>query len=85
MADFQGKSREIRVGDIVRGKANNGYSFTNKKMQKAKVISVNDKFMKIEVLEHSEKCHIGNVFDVRASTERFEIIEKENEQKCVKE
>ncbi len=66
---------EFKVGDIIKGKKDNGYDFTNENMTKAKVIETNKEYMKIEIIEHKNKCNIISIYAVDNSSDRFEIVE----------
>ena len=66
---------EFKVGDIIKGKKDNGYDFTNENMTKAKVIETNKECMKIEIIEHKNTCNITSIYAVDNSSDRFEIVE----------
>ena len=77
------KMEDFKVGDIIRGKKNNGYGMTNENMYKAKVIALNinsyeeGREMRIKVLNHKCRQEIGVEYDVMNNSELFELI-KEN-------
>ena len=65
---------KFKVGDIIKGKLNNGYRITNKKMTKGKVIETFDEYMRIKVLEHENKDNIEYTTDVKNSDKCFELV-----------
>lgn len=66
--------RNFIVGDIIKGKKDNGYGYTNEGMTKARVLNVNGSEMRIEVLEHENKGCIGNKTTVANTCTRFELV-----------
>ena len=69
---------DFKVGDIIRGKKNNGYGMTNENMYTAKVIALKiSGEMRIKVLNHKRRQEIGVEYDVMNNSELFELI-KEN-------
>lgn len=69
---------DFKVGDIIRGKKNNGYGMTNENMYNAKVIALKiSGEMRIKVLNHKCRQEIGVEYDVMNNSELFELI-KEN-------
>ena len=69
---------DFKVGDIIRGKKNNGYGMTNENMYAAKVIALKiSGEMRIKVLNHKCRQEIGVEYDVMNNSELFELI-KEN-------
>ena len=67
---------DFTVGDIIRGKKDNGYGITNEEMTRGLVISVNNKEMTVKILEHENKGEIDSEYDVDNSKTMFEIIER---------
>lgn len=65
---------KFKVGDIIRGKKDNGYRVTNGEMYKAKVIRADKLNMGLKILEHADKGEIGNTYGVDNSEEKFELI-----------
>lgn len=63
---------EFKVGDIIRGKENNGYGFTNEKMTRAKVLQTRYDNMEIEYLE-GELDFVGRTVWVNNSKRKFEL------------
>lgn len=74
--------RNFIVGDIIKGKKDNGYGYTDEGMTKARVLSVNGSEMRIEVLEHEDKDYIGNKTTVDNTCTKFELV---NARKVTKE
>jgi ribosomal protein L19 len=60
-------------GDIIKG-TNDHYGVTNYEMKRARVLSVTDGYMNIEVLEHEESGYVNHTFDVLADADMFSII-----------
>lgn len=58
------KNGKFEVGDLIRGRENNGYVCTNANMHLAKVVSVNRgaNVMVVRILEHENRYSIGEVF-----------------------
>lgn len=64
----------FKVGDIIKGKKDNGYSFTNEKMTRAEVLDVSGcAEMRIKVLKHADTSHVGLIARVLNTTEKFEF------------
>lgn len=66
--------RNFIVGDIIKGKENNGYGYTEERMTKAEVLSVYGDRMKIKVLEHKDASYIGNITNVDNTYTKFELV-----------
>lgn len=64
---------KFKVGDIIRGKEDNGYAYTDGRMTKAKVIKSYDDVIEIKILEHKNDTFIGNTYSVDNSDELFEL------------
>ena len=72
----------FKVGDIVKGIKGNGYSFTNDQMTKAAVVEVSigvfgTPLMRIRMLEHKNKYHIGNTIEVENNDSKFTLVKPE--------
>ena len=65
---------DFKVGDIIKGKKDNCYFYTNEDMRKAKVLKTYGKIMKIEILEHKDKNLVGSRFAVLNSRMDFELF-----------
>lgn len=65
---------KFKVGDVIKGKKNNCYLYTNEDMCKAKVLKLNGKIMIIEILEHKDKNLVGSRFTVLNSRKDFELF-----------
>lgn len=72
---------DFKVGDIICGIANNGYSVTNEKMKKAEVLKVLEydvNVMLIKILSHEDKEEIGATSYVENTSSKFKkYISKE--------
>lgn len=69
---------DFKVGDIICGIANNGYSVTNEKMKKAEVLKIYDSSMQIKILSHEDKEKIGATSYVENTSSKFKkYISKE--------
>lgn len=62
---------DFKVGDIICGIANNGYSVINEKMKKAEVLKIYDSGMQIKILSHENKKEIGEIFYVKNTSSKF--------------
>lgn len=65
---------DFKVGDIICGIANNGYSVTNEKMKKAEVLKnydVDINVMLIKILSHEDKEEIGATSYVENTSSKF--------------
>ncbi|MFW6243121.1 MAG: hypothetical protein ACOC2W_03085 [bacterium] len=69
----------FQVGDIIKGKKNNGYTVTNQDMYKGEVVDIyiNKNKIKIKVLEHKVEDFEGNEYKVGNSNRYFEYYDKE--------
>lgn len=65
---------KFKVGDIIKGKKDNCYLYTDEDMRKAKVLKLYGEFMKIEILEHNDKNLVGSRFTVLNSRMDFELF-----------
>ena len=69
---------KFKVGDIIRGKKDNGYMWTDGLMTKGKVIEVDDcDDMRIEILEHTYVDVIGKRYNVDNNDNEFELVNTE--------
>ena len=66
--------RNFIVGDIIKGKKDNGYKWTEERMTKAKVLNVNGPKMQIEILEHEESYYVGCRESVDNTYTKFELV-----------
>lgn len=66
--------RNFIVGDIIKGKKDNGYGFIDERMTKARVVSINGSKMQIQVLEHDNKGFIGDIVSVDNTYTKFELV-----------
>lgn len=64
---------KFKVGDIIKGKKDNGYGFTEERMTKAEVIDVFGDNMNIKILEHENKEHVGSTIIVDNTFTKFEF------------
>lgn len=66
---------KFKVGDIIKGKRN-VYGITNINMYKAEVVTAlsNSTEMRIKVLEHRRSEVVGNVYEVKNSSQDFELL-----------
>lgn len=64
----------FKVGDIICGIKNNGYSVTNERMKKAEVIRIYDTGMSIKVLEHENDKEISNTYTVLNNDKPFKLL-----------
>ena len=69
---------KFKVGDIIKGKALNGYAITNEHMTRAEVISAprGESRMRIKVQQHLYAGEVGFKYDVLNTTDRFTLVEK---------
>ena len=66
---------KFKIGDIIKGKAGNGYCITNSNMYKAEVTKIlADGDMEIKVLSHKKSSEEGQEHVVTNSDEEFELI-----------
>lgn len=69
---------DFKNGDFIKGKINNPYSVTNKKMEKGVVLNAEEgKSMKIKILEHRDESQIGNTYYVSNTFKCFELLSRE--------
>lgn len=70
----------FKVGDIICGTFNNGYSVTNERMKKAEVINLfNHGYgMTIKILEHENKSKISEEYNVKNSDQKFKLVKPAN-------
>lgn len=68
------KQPKFKVGDIVTGResADAKYVFTTSAMTKGKVVSVDDDYIDVKVVEHQEGPGISGTYSVKA--EHFELV-----------
>lgn len=73
--------RDFNVGDIVKGKRCNGYSYTNDNMIEAEVIDVIPFYgsMIIKVKKHTNNIYVGTKVKVDNDSSKFELISKNQE------
>lgn len=73
----------FKVGDLIKGRKNNGYRVTNEKMKKAEVVNINKYVMEMKILEHSSKEEIGETYTVsnHKLNEKFKLYETVFERK----
>lgn len=64
----------IQVGDIVRGKAGNGYKILNEDMKRGVVLYTHDSSMTIKITEHSDTGFLGHTFCANRYKTEFEVI-----------
>lgn len=65
---------KFKVGDLVKGKENNGYGITDEDMTKGRIIGIeNNDELCIQIIEHVDKNYIGRIFK-ELEYERFELI-----------
>lgn len=55
---------KFKVGDIVKGIPDNGYSITNGDMYKGEVVNVSDDSIVIKILDHKSKGLVGKEYPV---------------------
>lgn len=71
--------KRFKVGDIVRGEfgSSKRYSITNERMTKGVVVAVqnNGKFIKVKIIDHINKCMIGDTFP-GLNPKYFELVEE---------
>lgn len=73
----------FKVGDIICGVHNNGYSITNERMKKAEVIrAYNDGYMTIKILEHEDDKEISECYPAKNSDKDFKLV-KQNTNKSI--
>lgn len=68
---------KFKVGDIVKGIPDNGYSITNGDMYKGEVVNVSDDSIVIKILDHKSKKLVGKEYPV--VWKEYQI---ENNEKC---
>lgn len=67
---------DFKVGDIIRGKKDNIYLYTDEDMYKAKVLRTYDDRMEIQILEYNSNYRnfIGSKYKVLNSKQYFELV-----------
>lgn len=65
---------KFKVGDIIKGRKDNGYGYTEERMTKAKVLSVYGDRMEIKILEHKDAFYIGRMIEVDNTHTKFELV-----------
>lgn len=66
---------KFKKGDLIKGKKGNSYTITNEDMTKARVLEIIDENqMKIEIIEHKNKRHIGDQWVIDNSDRKFSLL-----------
>lgn len=68
----------FKVGDIIRGKANNGYNITNGEMLKAEVVNAEavSGIMTIVITKHKHVDCVNLKYKVKNSNDCFELVKR---------